>query len=55
MIRLEKRLDKDLRYLADAEPEYTTFPLDMEAQYLAEGESVPVNPIKVKSILFSRR
>lgn len=48
VIRLEKRIDSDLGYLADAEPEYTTFPVDMEPEYLAEGESVPVNPIKVK-------
>ncbi|XP_065202358.1 large ribosomal subunit protein bL19m [Planococcus citri] len=48
VIRLEKRIDKDIRYLADAEPEYTTFPMDMEPEYLAEGETVPVNPIQVK-------
>lgn len=50
VLRLEKRLDKDLVYLRDAEPEYTTFPFDMEAEYLAEGEPVPVNPVKVRFI-----
>jgi large subunit ribosomal protein L19 len=47
VLRLEKRLDNDLLYLRDALPEYSTFPLDMEPEYLPEGAAVPVNPIKV--------
>ncbi|XP_067012947.2 large ribosomal subunit protein bL19m [Anabrus simplex] len=48
VLRLEKRLDDELFYLRDALPEYSTFPLDMEHEYLPEGAPVPVNPIKVK-------
>ncbi len=48
VLRLEKRLDTDLLYLRDAEPEFTTFPFDMEPEYLPEGTPVPVNPIKVR-------
>jgi large subunit ribosomal protein L19 len=47
VLRLEKRLDNELLYLRDALPEYSTFPLDMEPEYLPEGAVVPVNPIKV--------
>ncbi|KAL0115456.1 hypothetical protein PUN28_010766 [Cardiocondyla obscurior] len=47
-IRLEKRLDPHLRYLRDAPAEYSTFPFDMEREYLPEGASVPVNKIKIK-------
>lgn len=50
VLRLEKRLDKDLLYLRDAEPQYSTFPFDMEPEYLPEGTPVPVNPIKVHDI-----
>ncbi|KAL6426399.1 hypothetical protein ACFW04_009115 [Cataglyphis niger] len=46
-LRLEKRLDSHLRYLRDAPIEYSTFPFDMESEYLPEGASVPVNNIKV--------
>ncbi|XP_012530399.1 39S ribosomal protein L19, mitochondrial [Monomorium pharaonis] len=46
-LRLEKRLDPHLRYLRDAPAEYSTFPLDMEPEYLPEGTPVPVNEIKV--------
>ncbi|XP_039289328.1 39S ribosomal protein L19, mitochondrial-like [Nilaparvata lugens] len=48
VLKLEKRLDKDLQYLRDALPEYSTFPLDMEPVPLPEGSPVPVNDIKVK-------
>lgn len=48
VLRLEKRLDDDLLYLRDALPEYSTFDVNMEAEYLPEGSPVPVNPIKVK-------
>ncbi|XP_071445675.1 large ribosomal subunit protein bL19m [Hetaerina americana] len=47
VLRLEKRLDDHLRYLRDAPPEFSTFPLDMEAEVLPESESVPINSIKV--------
>lgn len=56
VLRLEKRLDDDLLYLRDAEPEYSTFPFDMEVEFLAEGSPVPVNPVQVINKLpyFSR-
>lgn len=41
-------MDTHLRYLRDALPEYSTFPFDMEPEYLPEGAPVPVNEIKVK-------
>ncbi|KYQ48879.1 39S ribosomal protein L19, mitochondrial [Trachymyrmex zeteki] len=47
-LRLERRLDSHLRYLRDAPAEYSTFPFDMEPEYLLEGASVPVNEIKVQ-------
>lgn len=46
-LRLEKRLDPHLFYLRDAPLEYSTFPFDMEPVYLREGDSIPINPIKV--------
>ncbi|XP_076619644.1 mitochondrial ribosomal protein L19 [Colletes latitarsis] len=46
-LRLEKRLDKELYYLRDAPPEYSTFPFDLEAELIPEGTPVPVNEIKV--------
>lgn len=49
VLRLEKRLDDELLYLRDALPVYSTFPLDMEPEYLPEGAPVPVNPIKVSN------
>ncbi|XP_075213180.1 large ribosomal subunit protein bL19m-like [Lycorma delicatula] len=48
VLRLEKRLDNELFYLRDALPEYSTFPLDMEVEFLPEGSDVPVNDVKVK-------
>lgn len=47
ILRLEKRLDENLRYLRDAPLEYSTFDLNMEAKHHPEGEPVPVNPIQV--------
>jgi hypothetical protein len=47
VLRLEKRLDSHLLYLRDAEPHFSTFPFDMEAEFHADGAPVPVNPIKV--------
>jgi len=41
-------LDPHLRYLRDAPPEYSTFPFDMEPEFLIEGAPIPVNDIKVK-------
>ncbi|XP_043253476.1 39S ribosomal protein L19, mitochondrial [Colletes gigas] len=46
-LRLEKRLDKELFYLRDAPPEYSTFPFDLEAELVPEGTPVPVNETKV--------
>ncbi|XP_011146389.1 39S ribosomal protein L19, mitochondrial isoform X2 [Harpegnathos saltator] len=47
-LRLEKRLDPHLRYLRDAPLDYSTFPFDMEPEYLVEGAPVPINEMKVK-------
>lgn len=47
VLRLEKRLDSELVYLRDAEPEFSTFPFDMEPTYQPAGEPVPINPLKV--------
>ncbi|XP_070158952.1 large ribosomal subunit protein bL19m [Polyergus mexicanus] len=46
-LRLEKRLDSHLRYLRDAPAEYSTFPFDLESEYLSEGAPIPVNNIKI--------
>jgi len=48
LIRLEKRLDKELLYLRDAYPEYSTFDLNMEPEILPEGAPVPINKTMVK-------
>lgn len=48
LIRLEKRLDKELLYLRDAYPEYSTFDLNMEPEVLPEGAPVPLNKVMVK-------
>lgn len=53
VLRLEKRLDDDLEYLRDAEPEYSTFPFDMEMEFLPEGAPVPVNTTLVIFVHFS--
>lgn len=42
-LKLEKRLDDELMYLRDAPDEFSTFPVDMEPEYLPEGAPVPVN------------
>lgn len=47
VLRLEKRLDENLLYLKDAPPEHSTFPLDMEPEFIAEDEPVPINPVQV--------
>lgn len=48
VLRLEKRLDDDLLYLRDALPKYSTFPFDMEPEYLPDGSPVPINDMKVE-------
>lgn len=48
VLKLEKRLDDELLYLRDSLPEYSTFDVNMDAEILAEGAPVPVNPMKVK-------
>lgn len=48
LIRLEKRLDKELLYLRDAYPEYSTFDLNMEPEILPDGAPVPLNKVMVK-------
>lgn len=50
-LKLEKRVDKDLSYLVDALPEYSTFDFHMEPITHPAGTPVPVNPLKV-SVLF---
>lgn len=47
VLRLERRLDPHLRYLRDAPPEYSTFPLDMKPD-INRSDEVPLNRIKVK-------
>ena len=48
VLKLEKRLDDHLLYLRDADPEFSTFPLDMEAEPHDPSQPVPVNPVKVR-------
>jgi len=47
VLRLERRLDEDLRYLRDSPLEYSTVAFDMEAEHLPEGGQVPLNDVKV--------
>lgn len=47
VLLLEKRLDDQLYYLRDAPLEYSTYDVNMEAEYHPEGEPVPVNTIQV--------
>ncbi|CAG0878585.1 unnamed protein product, partial [Darwinula stevensoni] len=47
VIRLEKRLDENLRYLRDCPSEFSTFPQDMEHEILPPGSTVPLNTLKV--------
>lgn len=51
VLRLERRLDDDLRYLRDSPLEYSTVPLDMEPDLAADAPvgGVPLNDIKVSS------
>jgi large subunit ribosomal protein L19 len=46
-LRLEKRLDDELYYLRDAPLEYSTFPFDMDAEMLPDGQPVPINEVRV--------
>jgi len=46
-LKLEKRLDDNLRYLRDAPPEYSTFPFDMIPELRGSDAPVPINTIKV--------
>ncbi|KAM8953424.1 large ribosomal subunit protein bL19m [Pelodytes ibericus] len=48
VLKLEKRLDDDLRYLRDALPEYSTFDFNMKPLIHSLGDDVPVNQLKVK-------
>lgn len=52
VLRLERRLDESLLYLRDALPEYSTFPLDMEAERRVDTSVVPINPLKVNTYPF---
>lgn len=47
-LKLEKRLDEHLLYLRDAHPEFSTFPMDMEAEPHDSTKPVPINPLKVR-------
>uniref|UniRef100_A0A914C5E2 Large ribosomal subunit protein bL19m n=1 Tax=Acrobeloides nanus TaxID=290746 RepID=A0A914C5E2_9BILA len=47
VIRLERRLDNDLSYLVDAQQQYSTFDMNMEALQSPLGKPVHINPIKV--------
>ncbi|OQR79442.1 39S ribosomal protein L19 [Tropilaelaps mercedesae] len=46
VLRLEKRLDKDLSFLRDALPEFSTVPWNMEPEQHPEGSPVPINETK---------
>jgi len=48
VLKLEKRLDENLRYLRDAPPEYSTFPFDMAQESRNADALVPINPMKIK-------
>ncbi|XP_022089942.1 39S ribosomal protein L19, mitochondrial-like isoform X2 [Acanthaster planci] len=48
VLKLEKRLDSDLKYLQDALPEYSTIDPNMVPIKHPPGKPVPVNPIKVQ-------
>jgi len=47
-LRLEKRLDENLRYLRDAPAEYSTVPFDMVPELRSADAPVPINTIKIK-------
>lgn len=40
-------MDRHLRYLRDAPAKHSTFPFDMEPEYLPENAPVPINKIKI--------
>ncbi|XP_015923810.1 large ribosomal subunit protein bL19m isoform X2 [Parasteatoda tepidariorum] len=48
VLRLEKRLDDELYYLRDAPPEFSTFPFNMEPEFIVPGDPIRVNPLKVR-------
>jgi large subunit ribosomal protein L19 len=52
VLKLEKRLDDNLSYLQDCPPEYSTIPFDYPALKLPPGKTVPVNPVKVRNMIF---
>lgn len=54
-LKLEKRLDEDLTYLADALPEYSTFNFNMEPVPHAPGKPVPINPLKACFCIFVKQ
>lgn len=47
VIKLEKRLDNELFYLRDAPLEYSTFPMDMHADFIDPNDDIPINTLKV--------
>lgn len=51
-LKLEKRLDDNLTYLADALPEYSTFDFNIEPIAHPQGTPVPVNPVKVNIFFY---
>ncbi|XP_038049278.1 39S ribosomal protein L19, mitochondrial-like [Patiria miniata] len=48
VLKLEKRLDADLKYLQDALPEYSTIDPNMVPIKHPPNRAIPVNPIKVQ-------
>ncbi|KAI1278834.1 39S ribosomal protein L19, mitochondrial [Halotydeus destructor] len=48
VLKLEKRLDDELYYLRDADPEFSTFDFNMDAEVRNPEDPVPVNPLKVR-------
>lgn len=43
VLKLEKRLDDEITFLRDADPSYSTFPQDMEAEILPDGVPTPIS------------
>ncbi|XP_051952330.1 39S ribosomal protein L19, mitochondrial [Xyrauchen texanus] len=48
VLKLEKRLDDNLMYLRDAQPEYSTFDFDMKPVHFELTGDVAINSLKVK-------
>lgn len=46
-LKLEKRLDDQLLYLRDCALEYSTFPFDLEPEFVVGRTEVPVNTIQI--------